>query len=195
VTRLLLIRHAHHDYLDKAIAGWLPGVSLSEFGRRQAAALPKRLIKTRISAIYSSPLERALETAAPLAAGLGMDVQIRDGLREIDFGEFTGRTMAELDTYPIWHRFNLSRGNTRAPGGELMLETQARMVAELERIREANPGGTVAVFSHGDVIRAAVMHYAGIPLDLYQRIEIYPASISTIELLPHGPRIIRLNEV
>jgi probable phosphoglycerate mutase len=91
VTRLLLIRHAHHDYIGKAIAGWLPGVSLSDWGRRQASALPKRLANSEISAIYSSPLERALETAAPLAAGLGMRIEIRDGLREINFGEFTGR--------------------------------------------------------------------------------------------------------
>lgn len=172
--RLLLIRHAHHDYIGKAIAGWLPGVSLSEFGRRQAAALPKRLDRAQISAIYSSPLERALETAAPLAAALGLEVEIRDGLREMNFGEFTGQTMVELDRTPVWHRFNLSRSNTRAPGGELMLETQARMVAELERIRYENHGGVAAVFSHGEAIRAAVMHYAGIPLDLYERIEIYP---------------------
>lgn len=193
--RLLLIRHAHHDYIGRAIAGWLPGVSLSKFGKTQAVALPKRLARSRISAIYSSPLERALKTAAPLAAALGMKVEIRDGLREIDFGEFTGHTMAELDLNPLWHRFNLSRSNTRAPGGELMLETQARMVAELERIRCENPDGVVAVFSHGDVIRAAVMHYAGIPLDFYERIEIDPASVNTIELFAHGPRIIRLNEV
>ena len=193
--RLLLIRHAHHDYIGKAIAGWLPGVSLSEFGRTQAAALPKRLARSGVSAIYSSPLERARETAAPLAAALGMEVEIRDGLREMNFGEFTGRMMAELDMNPLWHRFNLSRGNTRAPGGEPMLETQARMVAELEGIRHENPDGVGAVFSHGEVIRAAVMHYAGIPLDLYQRIEIYPASMSMIELFVHGPRIVRLNEM
>ena len=162
--RLLLIRHAHHDYIGKAIAAWLPGVSLSEFGRTQAAAL-------------------------------GMEVAIRDGLREMNFGEFTGQTIAELDLNPLWHRFNLSRSNTRAPGDELMLETQARMVAELERIRYENPDGVAAVFSHGEAIRAAVMHYAGIPLDLYQRIEIHPASVSTIDLFAHGPRIVRLNEV
>ena len=193
--RLLLIRHAHHDYIGRAVAGWLPGVSLSELGRTQAAALPKRLANSLITAIYSSPLERALETAAPLAAALGMKIEIRDGLREMNFGEFTGKTMAELGGNPIWHRFNLSRGDTRAPGGELMLETQARMIAELERIRYENRDRVVAVFSHGDVIRSAVMHYAGIPLDLYQRIEIYPAAVSIIELFPHGPRIIRLNEV
>jgi broad specificity phosphatase PhoE len=194
-VRLLLIRHADHDYIGRAIAGWLPGVSINELGRRQAAALPERLAGALISAIYSSPLERALETAAPLAAALGMEVEIRDGLREMHFGDFTGRTMAELDVDPVWREFTLHRGNTRAPGGELMLETQARMVAELEHIRCENPNRTVAVFSHADVIRAAVMHYAGIPLDFYQRIEIYPASISTIELLPHGPHIVRLNEV
>ncbi len=193
--RLLLIRHAHHDYIGKAIAGWLPGVSLSEFGRSQAAAFPKRLARSGISAIYSSPLERARETAAPLAAGLGMEVEIREGLREMNFGEFTGQTMAELDINPLWHQFNLSRSNTRAPGGELMLETQARMVAELERIRYENPDGVVAVFSHGEAIRTAVMHYAGIPLDLCQRIEVHPASVSTVDLFAHGPRIVRLNEV
>jgi len=194
-VRLLLIRHAHHDYIGKAIAGWLPGVSLSEFGRSQAAAFPKRLARSGISAIYSSPLERARETAAPLAAGLGMEVEIREGLREMNFGEFTGQTMAELDINPLWHQFNLSRSNTRAPGGELMLETQARMVAELERIRYENPDGVVAVFSHGEAIRTAVMHYAGIPLDLRQRIEVHPASVSTVDLFAHGPRIVRLNEV
>jgi probable phosphoglycerate mutase len=194
-VRLLLIRHAHHDYIGKAIAAWLPGISLSELGRKQAAALPKRLARSGVSAIYSSPLERARETAAPLAAALGMEVGVREGLREMNFGEFTGRTIAELDLNPLWHRFNLSRSNTRAPGGELMLETQARMVAELERIRYADPDGVVAVFSHGEAIRSAVMHYAGIPLDLYQRIEIHPASVSTIDLFAHGPRIVRLNEV
>lgn len=193
--RLLLIRHAHHDYIGKSIAGWMPGVSLSKFGRSQATALPKRLAQAQISAIYSSPLERARESAAPLAAALGMEVAIRDGLREMNFGEFTGHTMAELDTNPVWHRFTLSRSNTRAPGGELMLETQARVTAELERIRNDNPDGVVAVFSHGEAIRAAVMHYAGIPLDLYQRIEIHPASVSTIDLFVHGPRVVRLNEV
>lgn len=195
MTRLLLIRHAHHDYVGKAIAGWLPGVSLSKMGRKQAAALPARLAGAGITAICSSPLERAMETAAPLAADLGLPVETREGLREINFGEFTGRTMADLDGDPAWHHFNLHRGSARAPGGEMMLETQARMIAELEQIRRAYSGGVAAVFSHGDVIRAAVLHYAGIPLDLYQRIEIHPASVSVIDLFPAGPRIIRLNEV
>lgn len=195
MARLLLIRHAHHDYIGRAIAGWLPGVSLSEHGRAQAAALPARLTGLAIAAIYSSPLERAMETAAPLAAARGLTVEIRAGLKEVDFGRFTGRTMADLDTDPAWHHFNLFRGSARAPGGEMMLETQARMVAELERIGAAHPGATVAVFSHGDVIRAAVLHYLGMPLDFYGRIQIDPASVTTIDFQAVRATVVCLNDV
>lgn len=194
MTRLLLIRHAHHDYIGRAIAGWLPGVSLSGQGRAQAAALADRLAGAHITAIYSSPLERALETAGPLGKRLGFPIEIREALGEVRFGDFTGRAMAELDRDPAWRRFNQLRGSTRAPGGELMLEAQARMVAELERIRESHPDGVVAIFSHSDIIRAAVLHYAGMPLDLFERIEIQPASVSAIELGDAGPRILKLNE-
>jgi probable phosphoglycerate mutase len=193
VTRLLLIRHAHHDYIGRAIAGRLPGITLSERGKREAASLPGRLADAGIAAVYSSPLERALETAAPIAARLGLLVEIREALGEIGFGEWTGRTMAELERDPLWRKFNAYRSGTRAPGGETMLETQARVAAELDRIRGAHPDAAVAVVSHGDVIRAAILHYAGIPLDLFQRIEIYPASVSVIELDDHAPRIVTLN--
>jgi broad specificity phosphatase PhoE len=169
-------------------------VCLSEQGRAEAATLAERLAAAGITVIYSSPLERALETAGPVAARLRLPIEIRDGLGEVRFGDFTGRTMAELDRDPAWHKFNHYRGSTRAPGGELMLEAQARMVAELERIRESHPDGVVAVFSHSDIIRAAVLHYAGMPLDLFERIEIHPASVSVIELGDAGPRILKLNE-
>jgi probable phosphoglycerate mutase len=195
VTRLVLIRHAHHDYIGKAIAGDLPGIFLSQQGKSQAARLPDRLTEFGITAIYSSPLERAIETGGPLAARLGLKIEIRDALSEIHFGGFAGRTMPDLDLDPAWHSFNLHRSSVRAPGGEMMLETQARIVAALERIHADHPDGVVAVVSHGDVIRAAVLHYAGIPLDFYERIEIYPASYSVIDLYPHGPRIVTLNSV
>jgi broad specificity phosphatase PhoE len=194
LTQLLLIRHAHHDYIGRAIAGWLPGVSLSASGRAEAAALPTRLSEFQISAIYSSPLERAMETAAPLAGSLHKSIEIRADLGEIRFGDFTGRTMADLDTDPAWHHFNVHRSVARAPGGEMMLESQARMVAELERIRSAYPDATVAVFSHSDIIRAAVLYYLGMPLDFYERIRIDPASITIVELEPAGqPCVVCLN--
>jgi broad specificity phosphatase PhoE len=169
VTRLLLIRHAHHDYIGRAIAGWLPGVSLSGQGRAEAAALADRLAGAHITAIYSSPLERALETAGPLGARLGFPIEIREALGEVRFGDFTGRTMAELDRDPVpGTGSTIYRGSTRAPGGELMLEAQARMLAELERIHESHPGGVVAVFSHSDIIRRRSTF---MPLD--ERIEIH----------------------
>ena len=193
MTRLLLIRYAHHDYIGRAIAGWLPGVALSLQGQAQAAALPGRLAGAGITAIYSSPLERALETARPVAENLGLSIEIRESLGEVRFGAFTGRTMAGLESDPAWQRFRHYRSGTRAPGGELMVESQVRMVAELERIRERHPGGVAAVFSHSDIIRAAIVHYAGMPLDLFERIEISPASVSVVELSEEGPRILALN--
>ena len=194
MTRILLIRHAHHDYIGRAIAGWRPGVSLSAQGKVEAAALAERLASAEINAIYSSPLERALETALPLSKRFDLQIEVRDALGEVQFGEWTGRTMADLDADPLWHRFNRYRSSTRAPNGELMLESQARIVGEIERIREQHPNGMIAVFSHGDVIRAAVLHYLGMPIDLFQRIEIHPASVTTMDLDENGPRILKLNE-
>ena len=135
-----------------------------------------------------------METAQPLADALHQSIEIRADLGEVRFGDFTGRTMAELDSDPAWHRFNQHRSLARAPGGEMMLESQARMVAELERIRIAHPDATAAVFSHGDIIRAAVLHYLGMPLDFYERIRIDPASITVVELDSAAqPRVVRLN--
>jgi broad specificity phosphatase PhoE len=136
-----------------------------------------------------------METAAPLAANLKLPVEVRDGLRELNFGEFTGRTMTELDADPAWHNFMLHRSTARAPQGELMLETQARVVAELDRIRLAHANAVVAVFSHSDVIRAAVLYYLGMPIDFYDRLLIDPASVSVIDLVDSGPRIVRLNHL
>ena len=193
MTTFLLIRHATNDTVGKSIAGW-SDVSLNEEGRAQAERLAGRLAGARVAALYSSPLARARETAAPLARALGLEVQTSEALGEIRFGDWTGRTLDELDRDPRWRSFNTFRSATRVPGGELMLEAQTRFVAELERLRERHPRASVAVVSHGDLIKAAVAHYAGIHLDLFQRIEIGPASASIVEVDDHGPRILLLND-
>ncbi|HEU4565735.1 MAG TPA: histidine phosphatase family protein, partial [Gemmatimonadaceae bacterium] len=167
---------------------------LAADGRRQAARLAERLAGLPIAALYSSPVERARETAAPLAARLGLPVCDAPGAVEIDFGEWTGRTFEELARDPRWGPFNGFRSATRIPGGELIVETQARVVVELERLRERHPDAVVAVVSHADVIRAALCHYAGIPLDLMLRLEIACASVSVLEVTPYGARILRLND-
>ena len=193
MTTILLIRHGHTAWIGNAIAGHTPGVGLDETGYDQARRLPERLKKTPIQAIYSSPLQRTLETAEPLAQALGLRVEPRLRLIEVDFGEWTGATMQELERDSRWRSFNELRSITRAPGGEQMLEVQARMVAELESIRVQHREETVAVFSHQDSIKGALAHYAGIPLDLFHRFEIGPASISAITLADCGPRIMYIN--
>jgi probable phosphomutase (TIGR03848 family) len=189
-----LIRHAANDMVGTAIAGWTPGVSLNAEGRAQAERLGWKLLGRGITRIYSSPLERALETAAPVARALGLKVEVRDALGEVRFGEWTGKRVADLESLPRWRFFNQYRSGTRAPGGELAAETQARIAAELECLRARHPSETIAAVSHADVIRAALAYYLGMPIDLYQRIEVAPASFSVLELNDWGPRILSLNE-
>jgi probable phosphomutase (TIGR03848 family) len=189
-----LIRHGAHDLLGRAMAGRMPGVHLNAAGQRQAERLAERLGEAPLRAIYSSPLERARETAAPLAARLGLPVQLSEALGEIDFGEWTGRTFDELRDIPRWHQFNAYRSGTRIPNGELMLEAQARIVGEMERLREQYPHDHLALVGHADVLKAAVAYYLGVPLDLFPRIEISPGSVSVAALSDYGPQIVRLND-
>jgi probable phosphoglycerate mutase len=182
------------DLVDRVIAGWMPGVHLNEAGRTQARRLAERLAQAPITAIYSSPLERALETAAPVAERLGLELQIRADLSEVRFGAWTGCTIQELDAMPLWRQFNSQRSMTRIPGGEMMAEVQARMIATLAELQQRHGPEVIAAVSHGDVIRAALVYYAGMPLDLLQRIEVSPASISVVALEDGGPRLLRLND-
>jgi probable phosphomutase (TIGR03848 family) len=193
-TTIFLMRHGDNDWIGHTLVGWTPGIHLNENGRRQAESLGDRLGKLPIAAIYSSPLERARETAAPLAARLGLDVRTCEALGEIRLGEWTGKKVVELEDDPLWRRFNRQRSTTRIPGGESMLEVQLRMVDAFEKIRAAHPDSSVAVFSHGDPIRAIVMHCLGTPLDFVHRVEVYPASISRIILNDQGPLVVTLNE-
>ena len=193
-TTFLLIRHGDTDWVGRAFAGRMPGVSINAAGRGQAAALAERLDGLAISAIYSSPLERALETAAPLAARRGLPVVERERLVEIGTGDWTGAVFDNLKDDPQWRRFLSFRSSTRIPGGESMLDVQARMVAEMEELRARHPGETLALFSHADVIRFTIAHYAGIPTDLAHRLEIRPGSVSVAAIGDGDARILRLND-
>lgn len=189
----LLIRHGSNDMLGKGIAGRMKGLHLNDAGRVQAEQLAERLARVPITGIYSSPLERTRETAAPLAAKLGLDVNISEAVLEVDFGEWTGRSLEELRKLEKWKHFNLFRCGMRIPGGEMMAEVQARVVGELEYLREQNGDAVIAIFSHGDPIKTAIAHYMGVPLDFLLRIEISPASVSIISVNDWGPRILCVN--
>ena len=193
MTTFVLIRHASHSLLGHTIVGRAPGVRLSPEGLRQAEALAERFGVGSIQALYSSPLERARATAAPLAARLRLEVQIAGELNEIDFGAWTNRTLADLRELQGWRRFNIFRSGARIPDGETMIEVQGRMLRLVERLCSAHPEGTVALVSHGDVIKATLAHYLGASLDLFQRIEISPASLSVVRIERYGPQVLLLN--
>ena len=179
-TNFLFIRHGAHDYLGRAIAGDKPGVHLNQRGRAEAEHLVEKLSLVPLDAIYSGPLERVRETAAPLCAARNLPLQIANEFTEIGLGGWTDRSFAELANEPHWADYNSFRSSTTAPGGELMLEVQARVVRKLTELRSQHQ--FVAIFTHGDVIRTAFAHFLGVHLDLFQRIEVDPGSLSLVEL-------------
>ena len=183
-----------NPWVGRALAGRGPGVHLDDEGHGQAQQLVQRLHDVRVDAIYSSPLERAVETAEPLAAARGLPIQQRQRLIEIGFGEWTGREIASLEGDAGWKRFNSFRSSTRIPGGELMTEVQTRVVDEMEELRREHPDGSVALITHADVIKCAVTFYAGAPLDFMHRFEISPASVSIIKLADWGAQLFAVND-
>jgi probable phosphoglycerate mutase len=193
MTTFLLIRHATCDPVGRSIAGRLPGIALNADGREQAARLTERLRDLALDAIYSSPIQRARETAEAIATGRDLAVRVSDELIELDFAEWSGRDLAELEDDAQWRRFNRLRSITRASSGESMLAVQARAVALVERLRVEHPDGRVALVSHADVIRSLVTHLAGIPLDLFHRLEIDPASVSVVRVDEHHIAVRCLN--
>lgn len=194
-TTIHFVRHAAHGLLGRTLTGRMPGVSLGEEGRAQAEALSLRLGRERIAAIHSSPLERARETAEPIARRLGLEVQVTAAIQEIDFGEWTGAAFGDLDADPRWRIWNEARSLARPPGGETMLEAQGRVLRHLEDLQAAHPGESVALVSHADVIKAALAFLLGLSLDALPRFEISPASISTVVIGDWGAKVLTLNEV
>ncbi len=195
ITNLLLIRHAQNDWVGKKLAGWTPGVHLNEEGRAQAEALARRLAEVPLAAVYSSPLERTLETARPLAEERGLEVQVRERLGETRFGQWTGRSLEELKEEELWPVIQVYPGGARFPAGESMREVQARIVDELDAIRDNHGDQTVAIVSHSDPIKMATAHYLGLPLDLFQRLVISPASVTAFSFARFGPRLVVMNHV
>lgn len=193
MTRFLLIRHAATDAVGKKLSGRTAGVYLNEQGKIQAQDVAERLTHIPVTAVYSSPMERAVETAEAIAKSQHLESVTCDDFTEIDFGEWTNCSFEELNKQKQFQLFNTFRSCTRIPAGELMLEAQARIVAGLQRLCIQHPNETVAVVSHADLIKAAITYYAGIPLDLFQRIEISPASVSILEVYEETARIMLVN--
>lgn len=180
MTTFYLVRHGAHDWLGKELVGRRAGVFLNAAGREQAEEIARQLAASSITAIYASPLERALETAAPLAAQIRLPVQVEDAFHEIDFGRWEGRTFTELELDVAWRRWNEARATAAASGGETMAVAQSRALSGLQRLANEHRDGRVAVFTHGDVIKSLLAQISGTSLDLIHTIEVEPGSISTV---------------
>ena len=175
-----LVRHAQHGLLGHVLAGRMPGVGLSAAGLAEAEALARCFVPGACRALLTSPMLRTAQTAAAIATATGLNPQTEPGLDEVDFGDWTGRSFAELAAAPGWEHWNTARGLAPTPGGESMLAVQARAVTSLAQHREA--GGAVIAVTHADVIKAVLAHALGMPLDLMHRLEISPASRSILVL-------------
>jgi len=190
---LLLLRHAVTADTGTRLSGWAPGIHLSDKGREQARALADRLAAVVIDVVYASPLERCQETAAAVAEPRGLKVGTAEDVGEVRYGSWTGRELKELVREDLWRVVQRHPSGARFPDGESIYEMQVRAVAASERLRAEHPGQTIAVCSHADVIKAVAAHYLGLHLDLFQRLEIGPASVTAFAFTP-VPHLLRLNE-
>jgi broad specificity phosphatase PhoE len=167
----------------------MPGVLLNEQGRMQAEQLATGLASRRFDAILCSPLERARQTAEPLAKLSGLAIETVPALTDIDFGDWAGELLSTLESIEKWKQWNLFRSSLRIPGGETIFEVQARMLAVVERLSRTLRDDRVAIVSHADPIRTVLAHFLGMPLDLLHRIEISPASVTTLSISDWGAQI------
>lgn len=190
---VLLVRHAEADVDPKRLTGRAPGFGLSDTGRRQAESLGDRLRPVRLAAIYSSPIQRCRETAEEVAAGRKLSLRMSEDLQEVDFGSWQGRTYASLLRTKLWKTVQHVPSGAAFPQGESIRELQRRGVDAVEHIRAAHRG-TVAAFSHADVIKVIAAHYLGLHLDLFQRIVIPTASVTAIGFGDGFPRVLRVGD-
>jgi probable phosphoglycerate mutase len=195
VTTLLLIRHGMNDWVSGRLAGWTPNVHLNDKGQAQVQALGERLRDLPLAAVYSSPLERAVETAEAVAAPHGLSVELVEGVGEVRYGDWEGGDLKELSKHELWPGVQFYPSGTRFPGGgETLGEVQARAVATLDGLRTQHPDAIIAVVSHADLIRLVTAYYIGIHIDLFQRLVIGTASVTALAFQPMGPRLLAFND-
>jgi len=193
---LLLIRHGENEYVKNGkMAGQLPDVHLNEHGRQQAAELAEALKQIPIKAIYSSPLERAVETAEPISEGRRIKIQLRPELMDTDIGKWQGRTIKQLNRTKKWKIVQQAPSRFRFPDGESFLETQTRIASCLDEIAASHkPKDIVAVVFHADPIKLAVAYYLGMPLDHFQKLACDTGSVTVLYLSETGAHLLKLNQ-
>jgi len=191
---VLLVRHGLTTTTGTVLPGRAPGLHLSEAGRSEAEAAAARIgALGGVRAVYASPLERAAETAAPIARATGRRVRTVEGLNECDFGAWTGRKLAELRRLAAWRQVQHTPSAFRFPGGESFAEMQTRICDTLGQLAARHRGGAIVAVSHADPIKAAVAQAVGTPLDLFQRLVVSPCSVTVIAYGGDGPVVLTVN--
>ncbi|MBW8009945.1 MAG: phosphoglycerate mutase [Chloroflexi bacterium] len=194
---ILLIRHGENEYVKKGrLAGRLPGIHLNEKGQAQAELLGKSLASMSLTAVYSSPLERTVETAKPIAKAHKLKVIKRNGLLELDVGKWEDKTLKQLSRLNLWKVVQQSPSLARFPEGETFAEAQQRIITELQTLTAKHkPKDIIVCVGHSDMIKLAVAYYLGLPLDMFQRLLVQPGSISTVHITKTHTRLINLNNI
>ena len=197
MTTVLLVRHGLTASTGQVLTGWMPGIGLDDRGLAQAKSLAERLAPVPLAAIITSPLDRCQQTAEAIAATRGVDVRVDERVGECRYGDWTGRELKELAKDPLWPVVQAHPSAVRFPGldGEALAETQHRAVAAIrDWNRELGTDATYAVCSHGDVIKAIVADALGQHLDMFQRIQVDPCSLTVIRYTPLRPFVVRVND-
>ncbi|AZI57964.1 MSMEG_4193 family putative phosphomutase [Nakamurella antarctica] len=193
---VILLRHGRSTANTAGIlAGHTEGVHLDEWGTNQAEKVATRLVDLKVSKIVSSPLERCLETLAPLARLTGLEIEIDADLAEVDYGTWTGRPLKDLASEDLWKVVQQHASAAVFPGGEGLAQVSARAVAAVRRQLKNSPDpGPLVICSHGDVIKAIVADALGLHLDAFQRIHVAPASLSVVTYTATRPIVERVND-
>jgi probable phosphomutase (TIGR03848 family) len=195
-TVVLLVRHGLTPTTGIKLPGQAPGLHLTDEGRRQAEAAATRIkALPKVAAVYSSHLERARETGAPIARMRGLALRIDRDLADLDIGSWTGLSLKRASRRPEWEAVQRNPSGFRFPDGESFPEMQARITSALGRLVARFPGQIVVAVSHADPIKAAVAQALGTPLDLFQRIMIAPTSITAVAYRRGGPAVLTVNSL
>jgi probable phosphomutase (TIGR03848 family) len=193
VGTLFLIRHGLTPTTGRVLYGRADGISLDDRGRAEAERLAERFGHVRLTAIYSSPLQRCVETVQPLAAAQRLPIVEREDLIEMDAGTWTGKTLTSLRRRTAWKDVQVP-SSFRFPGGESFLEAHERVVTEFQGIARRHRRGRVAIATHGDIVRLLLGHLCGIPMDLFQRLVVETASVSAVQMEGDVPRVMLVND-
>lgn len=196
MATIILVRHGENDWVKKQrLAGWIPGIHLNENGRQQADDMAQRLAHLPLQAVYSSPVERCLETAGFIARSHKLPLRQLEAVGEVRYGQWEGEEIKKLAQEKAWHIVQHFPSRHNFPDGEALREVQFRAVQAMEQLSHQHAKEVIVVVSHADLIKLVLAHYLGTHIDLFQRLVIAPASISVLALPANGQvHVLRVND-